>query len=224
MARAKYLLNMKKIFCPAIVALVAALITFTACGGGIDYSDFISERRVQVYLYEDDSISVKVHISSRESPYLSDGYKGEMQELCEVFVTFADSPDSVTAKIGESGGEMSYMSVSDSFYLSFTGSDLGDSAQVELTYGEETRQITAPSALYDGVITCEEALESARQYDSELFLSLTDGNNFEGEIYVRLLADEGKCYYYVGVIDREGNTAAYLVDGVNGNVIAERKL
>ena len=41
---------------------------------------------------------------------------------------------------------------------------------------------------------------------------------------MRLLADEGKCYYYVGVIDREGNTAAYLVDGENGNVIAERKL
>ncbi len=215
---------MKKFFCAAFLAMTAMLVTFTACGGGLDYADYISERRAQVYLYEDDNISVKVHISSRETPYLSDGYKGEMTDLCEIFIKFAQSPESVTATLNGHGGEMSYMSVTDSFYLSFSGGAAGQSADITLTCDGEERKIAAPSVLYDGVISCEDALESARQYDGETFSALTDGNNFEGEIYVRLLSDEGKCYYYVGVIDREGDTSAYLVDGENGNVIAQRKL
>lgn len=201
-----------------------AVLTLTACAKEINYADFISERRAQVYLYEDDSLSVKVHLSSRESPYLSDGYKGEMQDMCEIFVKFAQSPDKVTVRLGESGGEMSYMSVTDSFYISFSARDYGDAAELTLCWDDEEKTISAPSVLYSGVITPEEALESTRQYDGATFSALTDGNNFEGEIYVRLLSDEGKCYYYVGVTDREGNTSAYLVDGENGNVIAERKL
>lgn len=208
-----------------MTSAAAALFALSACGGGeINYTDYISEKRDRVYLYEDDNLTVKVQLTSRESPYLSDGYKGDMQDICEIFVKFSQSPENVTATLGESGGEMSYMSVTDSFYLSFAAAEIGDSASVTLTCDGTERQIDATGVLYDGVITCEDALESARQYDGDLFAALTNGNNFEGEIYVRLLADEGKCYYYVGVIDREGNTSAYLVDGENGNVIAERKL
>lgn len=207
-----------------MIFAVTAMGLCACTGGGINYADFISERRAQVYLYEDDNLTVKVHISSRENPYLSDGYKGEMGDLCEIFVKFSQNPDNVTVRLGESGGEMSYMSVTDSFYISFTGGDSGDSAKLTLTCDGEERQVEAPSVLYGGVISPEDALTGVVSYDGDTFAALTDGKNFEGEIYVRLLADEGKCYYYVGVIDRDGNTSAYLVDGENGNVIAERKL
>lgn len=212
---------MKKILFAA--AALAALSILPSCAKEVNYSDYISELRYKVYLYEDDDIKVKVNLTSRESPYLSDGYKGDMQDMCEIFIKFAQSPDEVSVRLGESGGEMSYMSVTDSFYISFAAGEMGDSAALTLDCDGEEREITAPSALYSGVISPEQALDSARQYDGETFSALTDGNNFKGEIYVRLLSDEGRCYYYVGVTDREGNTSAYLIDGENGNVLAERK-
>lgn len=213
---------MKKFICAAAAALAIVPVTLCACAQEINLADFISERRAQVYLYADDDIEVKVHISSRETPYLSDGYCGEMSDVCEIFIKFSQSPESVDAHIDGRGGEMSYMSVTDNFYLSFAGTDTGDSVVVDLVCDGEERSVTAPSVLYDGVISPEAALESAKSYDADCFDALTDGKNFEGEIYVRLLADEGRCYYYVGLTDREGNTHAYLVDGENGSVIAER--
>ena len=216
---------MKKFLCAIITSLSAASAILCACAGSkIDYTDFISERRYEVYMYADDKISVKVHVSSREAPYLSDGYKGEMSDMCEIFVKLEDNYNKVDVRLEERGGEMSYMSVTDSFYISFSGAPTGDSVPITLTCDGEVLQITAPSVLYSGVISPEEALASAKDYDGDTFEALTNGKNFEGEIYVRLLADDGKCYYYVGVIDRSGNTSAYLVDGENGYVIAERKL
>ncbi len=215
---------MKKfVFC--LILGAAAIFTFFAgCSKETDYNSFISEKRSEIYLYGDDNIDVKVHICERETPYLSDGYCGDMCDVTEIFVKFKESPESVGAELGGQGGEMSYMSVTDSYYLSFTGGELGEAPILCLTYGGGEHNYTLERAKYDGVISIPEALESARQYDGDTFLSLTNGNNFEGEIYVRLIADEGKCYYYVGVTDREGNTYAYLVDGETANVIAERKL
>lgn len=206
------------------IATFTILTVAAGCGGGTDYASFISEKRTAVYLYEDDDISVKLHFSVREEPYLSDGYKGEMTPLCEVFVHFSQSPDKVEVQFDDGrGGEMNYMSVTDSFYLSFSGEFSGDKITLKLVWGNSEKTVEAQNVMYDGVISCEDALESAMQYDGETFSALTDGKNFLGEIYVRLLSDAGKCYYYVGVCDREGIINAYLVDGENGNIIAERR-
>ena len=205
-------------------ASTVLLLFAAACGGEADYSSFISEKRTAVYLYEDDDLSVKLHYSLREEPYVSDGFKGELTNVCEVFVHFSQSPDKVDVLFDDGrGGEMNYMSVTDSFYLSFSGTFEGDKINIKLSWGNSTKTVEAQSVTYDGVISCEQALKCATEYDSETFAALTDKQNFLGEIYVRLLSDAGKCYYYVGVCDREGNISAYLVDGENGNVIAERK-
>ena len=165
---------MKKFFA-VIVSGAAAAAALCGCAVETDYCRFISEKRYDSYLYEDDDLRIKIDFSERETPYLSDGYCGDMQKICEIFVKFTESPASVEAKLGESGGEMNYMSVTDSFYLSFTGEPAGDSAEITLTYGGEERVFTAESVLYDGVMTCEDALECVTQYDEGLFETLTDG-------------------------------------------------
>ena len=218
-------MDCKKIFAAAALAAAAAVVPLSSCGAkGPDYASFISEKRTDVYLYEDDDVSLKVYVTERETPYLSDGYKGSTGEVCEIFAKFTSPPQTVTATMGDSGGEMSYMAVTDSYYLSFTGGAPEGGATIELTRDGESADYTAESVLYDGVISCERAPECARQYAGDTFSAPTDGNNFRGDTYVRPLADDGKCYYYVGVIDREGNTKAYLVDGEKGSVIAERDM
>ena len=61
------------------------------------------------------------------------------------------------------------------------------------------------------------------EHDRKLFEGLTENRLFLGEIYVRLLYDEG-CYYYVGVCDKSKHVTAYLIDGEHGKVIATKDI
>ena len=109
------------------------------------------------------------------------------------------------------------------YHLSFSGAAFKeDTLPVSLTFNKNTHEYAALSVLYDGVISCEEAVNCVRDFDTELFENLTDRGLFNGEIYVRLLFDEG-CYYYVGVCDKNKNVNAYLVDGEHGKIITTKK-
>ena len=116
---------------------------------------------------------------------------------------------------------MSYLTAKDSWYLSYSGSGFDtDTIKINFTLDKKDAEYSLISLLNDGVMTGKEAVLCAIEYADEVFKGLTDGDIFRGEIYVRLLYDE-KCYYYVGVCDREGKIYAYLVDGETGKVIAE---
>ncbi|MGN0818117.1 MAG: hypothetical protein ACI4L9_04025 [Candidatus Coproplasma sp.] len=202
---------------------LASAIYLSSCKGGINYADYISENRTDVFLYADDEISFKIYCSVRETPYLSDGIKGKTEEITEAHLTVGGSPSEVRLEVGGYGGEMSYLSVSKSFYLSFSAKAFeGDSVDVNLTLDGKERSFSATSVKYDGLISPDTALKCVTEYDAELFEKLTEGQNFCGEIYLRLLFDDG-CFYYVGVCDREGEINSYLVNGENGRIIATRR-
>ena len=61
-----------------------------------------------------------------------------------------------------------------------------------------------------------------RTAESDRFAALTSGGSFAGELYVRLLYDNERCFYYVGLTDRNGNTYAMLTDAETGEIIATR--
>ena len=51
---------------------------------------------------------------------------------------------------------------------------------------------------------------------------MTDKYGFTGEIYLRLIYEE-TAYYYVGIIDRNGNIYAFLVNAQTGKILAKRQ-
>ena len=53
-------------------------VSLFACKPKNDLSDLVSEYRNNLFLYEDETLSVKAHNLQREYPYVADGYKGEM--------------------------------------------------------------------------------------------------------------------------------------------------
>lgn len=204
----------------------AALLTLPLCSckSKIDYYSFVSEYRHDIYLYEDDGVSLKIYLSDKETPYNCDGVKGDMTTVCEVYYFAEKTPDEVEFELNGLGGEMSYLSVSRSFYLSYTcDKTFGAKASVNLTVDGKQTTIEAGNVREEGTIDGATALKCVTEYDSEQFSRLTDGNNFKGEIGIRLLYDEG-CYYYVGVCNREKNTHAYLLDATDGRIISERDI
>ena len=68
----------------------------------------------------------------------------------------------------------------------------------------------------------KQILEDLKNGESELFSSMTDKYGFTGEIYIRILYEDFP-YYYVGVIDRNGKTNAFLLNGETGKILAKRE-
>lgn len=198
-------------------------VTLSSCAKKIDYYSYVSELRHDVYMCEEDSFELKIYITDRESPYNSDGIKGEMQQVAEIYYTPDITPDEVCVSVGGYSGEMNYVATTRSFYLSFSSDGFdGDELEVAIEEDGSTRTVNVINVKEDGVIDAKTALECAVEYDGKTFKGLENGSAFMGEIYVRLIYDAG-CYYYVGVCDRDGNVCAYLVDGLSGRIIAEKK-
>ena len=147
-----------------------------------------------------------------------------MNDLIEIFVSLPKTFDCVEVSVEGCGGEMNYQSVENRYYLSFSAAAFqGDSVDVTLSYGGESKTYSALSVLYAGVMSCDEAVKCVIEHDKTLFENLTKNRLFDGEISVRLLYDEG-CYYYVGVCDKNRHVTAFLIDGERGIVIATQEL
>ncbi|MGN1372788.1 MAG: hypothetical protein ACI4VK_01920 [Candidatus Coproplasma sp.] len=216
---------MKKIFVSGICLCLAAscLAVLPSCSKGVDYNNYVSENRREVYLCKEDTYELKIFCSDRETPYCCDGVKGDMTTVCEVYYKCNSSPSSVTVDVEGYSGEMSYMSVSNSFYLSFSCDCFNkESLDVKLNVDGKDKEIKANNVFEAGTIDWQSALKGVIEYDGERFENLTQRNRFLGEIGVRLIYNDG-CYYYVSVCDRENKVKAYLVDGKSGRIITERE-
>lgn len=213
---------MKKII--LLIFPLMFLCAFTGCKKSVNYLDYISEKRTDIYLYSNDGLEIKIYLSERETPFSNDGIKGSMSELTEVFVTLPKNYEEVNISCGTIEGEMNYRAVDNCYYLSGSGGAVsGESATVTLTYGGNSQSYTATNVKYGNVLDCEGAAKCVIEHESETFKAMTENGIFKGEIFVRLLYDEG-CYYYVGICDREKNIEAYLVDGERGKIIARKQL
>lgn len=207
-----------------MILICSSLIAFAGCEKSVDYTRYISEKRTEIYLYSDDETDVRIYCSEREQPYAADGYCGESCAIAEIFVRFAHNPDEVAASLGEHAGDMSYEAVENRYVLTFTAEAFGaDSVELTLTFDGESKTYTALNVKSANLLSCEEALLCVTEYDRTLFENLTRNGVFDGEIYVRLLYDDG-CYYYVGVCDKNKKINAYLLDGERGKVITTKQL
>ncbi|MBO5328693.1 MAG: hypothetical protein J6B04_05930 [Clostridia bacterium] len=206
--------------------LFLVIFTFSLCGcfKKIDYTDYVSESRTTIYIYCDDEISVKIYCGNKESPYCADGIKGKVESFTEILVKFLNNPKSVNITCDNICGEMNYNAVKNAFYLS-DGVKIPplDDLLFKLEVDGKAYEYKATNVTLNGVISKETALNCVIEYDGETFEQLTEHGLFNGEIFIRILYDEG-CYYYVGVCDTQGKIKAYLLDGVYGKIIAERNL
>ena len=223
---------MKKFFVSifAVLACAAALF-FGGCGAQTDLSRYVSEYRSDIYMGTQGEYSVFASYSQREYPYTADGNVGDRSDVFEVALTAPDNTKtySVRYTIGgkEYASELSFDSVRlvhrcsqtipapSETAISFVVSAADDD-------GAEPVTVSAASIKTEKTLPLADLLEKVRAAESERFAALTSGNSFAGELYVRLLYDNDRCFYYVGLTDRSGNTYAMLADAETGEIIATR--
>lgn len=216
---------MKKIIIAALATAAASVAgLFCGCVKTPDYFSYISEKRTNIYEYKDDSVEVKIQCSVKEQPFAADGYRGETNSFAEVFVSLPENPQKLEVSVEGHEGEMNYQSVDNLYSLSFSAPEfVTDRVDVTLTSDGDKHTYTALSVKNDSVLSCEQAVQCVVERDGELFRNLTSNGLFNGEIFVRLLYDDG-CYYYVGICDRNKHINAYLIDGERGTVIATKEI
>ena len=205
-------------------AAVSSSVFFCGCNKKTDYFSYISEKRTNIFVYCDDTVEVKVQCSVKEQPFAADGYCGETNSFAEVSVSLPKNPQKLEVSVEGNEGEMNYQAVENLYTLSFSAPEFtADRVDVTITYDGESRTYTALSVKHGSVLSCEQAVQCVIERDGELFKNLTYDGLFNGEIFVRLLYDDG-CYYYVGVCDKNKHISAYLIDGERGTVIATKDL
>lgn len=210
------------------ILCVCAVFFCTSCKKEIDYFTYVSEVCENILLGKNETLSVRAYSVNRENPYLADGIARERTARAEFFITVpsADKACEIVFELdGKTfGGDTSYDNVKAQYYFSCSV-DISalKTLPLKLTYGEDEYNVTLQSVKTEKTLKPKQVLDGLRKEKTELFTALTDDYGFAGEIYIRLLYEEA-LYYYVGVIDRNGKTQAFLLNAQTGRILAQRQL
>ncbi len=208
--------------------LLFTLIFSFGCTRQVNYFSYVSELRDNVLLCENGEFKLRVYATQKESPYSLDGIKRDMQTRAEIFLIAPSMEKTRSLAFSVDGktyqGEFSADSVKMQYYFACEA-DLSslESLQISVTCENEQTEFTAVSVRTANTLSPQAALAHICQSESELINAMTDKYGFAGEIYLRLLYEDFP-YYYVGIIDREGKTHAFLLNGETGKTLAKREL
>ena len=223
-----YFLKQKR-FSYALCCILLLLLSFAslcACNQTPVLTDYISEYRNNLFLYDGDGFFIKAQNTVREHPYIADGYKGEMTHRAELFITAPSGTQacqlSFIADGIEHSGDASYDSVKHHFYYS-CAADLSttESLPLRITFDGNKQEITLTSVKNKTLLQPSQLLDTLFREEGELLKPLLHGKEFLGELHIRLLYENAP-YFYVGVVDRSGNITAFLMDGKTGKILAKR--
>lgn len=217
----------KKRFFGTAIFFVGFILPFSACSKEIDYYEFVSESRSNILLAQTETLDLRVYAVEKEQPYAADGIKRETSARTEIRLTAPSGDKDCTIAFSvngkDYGGEMSFDNAKTEYYYFCTlDSSALQTLDCKINYGEETTLLTANTVRTENTLTPNGALKTLCETEKELFSALTDEYGFAGEIHLRLIYEE-RPYYYLGVIDRNGNTTAYLMNGETGKLLAKRE-
>ncbi len=216
---------MKKHIIPLFLLLIFPL-ALTACGKSYDYTAHISELRSDIFMAQTEEFSLTLTCVSREYPYAADGVACPRSDVVEISLIPAVKEESYSVYFktatGEQGGETAFRNTFGDFFFSESVTEFPEgSVSLRVTWGNETREVTATSVKNEKTASCDQALGFAIEAEKERVERMTAGGVFLGEFHVRLLRRD-KNYYYVGIIDKEGETLSLLLDSETGEVLARR--
>ena len=218
-------LRMMKRFVLFFIVLFS--IAFCACKKEIRYFDYVSELRSNILLARQDGFSLRVYAVEKEYPYIADGVKRETSVRTEIYLLAPSGDKNYEIAFTINGvthsGEMSFDNVKAEYYYSCSSDiSLSEKLTVSISHGEIVKEFTAVSVTTADTLSPEKALQTLIKTENGLFEDMTDKYGFAGEIYIRLIYEE-KPYYYIGIIDRNGNTTAFLMNAETGKVLAKRQ-
>ena len=198
----------------------------SGCDKGADLSPYISQNRLQIYSGSSENYELSVYAERREDPFIEDGYTGDMKSVL-ILKLSQKSGDltaaNVTVVYNNEEKAFSYdKGVRNSNQIVVETLPESPTVTAKITVGDKSEVIELYSQKLATDCTYLEAIDAVQNYDGETVERLFYGNRALAEINVRLISDDGKNYYFVGLIEEGGKTSAYLIDAATKTVIATR--
>ena len=206
---------------------IMTALSLSSCHTATDYFSYVSELRDNVFIGENDILRLRAYALEKESPYLTDGIPCEKNTKAEIYVSAPSSEKvceiSFTVNNENIRGEMSYDNVKGEYFFAYPISiSTLTSIVFTISYGDETFSITANSVKTAQTLSPQAILQSVVNSEKELFSNMTDKYGFTGEIYMRFIYEDAP-FYYVGIIQRNGNVTAFLLNANTGKILAKRQ-
>ena len=206
---------------------ISALCLLSSCKKEISYFDYVSELRSNYLVADNGTFYLRIYAVEREYPYAMDGVRHESSTRAEFHLVAPSGDQTCSVQFSMDGqpygGEMSYDVVKAEYYYSCALDISALSAlDIVINYGDTAVSLSAKTVKTPDTLTPQAALQRVYEANGELFTNLTDKYGFTGEICIRLIFEENP-YYYIGVIDREGNITAFLLNAESGKILAKRQ-
>ena len=218
---------MKK-FC-LILTLVILSFAFVSCKNAVNLELYLSEIRSVVYYGKFDNYSLSVYVEEKETPYLSDGFVGEMKKYVTVRVEdyrLALNDATVTVIFGntECFGKFNYSPLDGKFITEIETNKLpiANEITIKLKSNGEEEVFTLEKLSVSGAINYQTALDKVSYYKEKEIKKMLSSKGATIETRVRILNEDKSVYYFVSVTDQKGETIAFLVDGATGEILAEK--
>jgi hypothetical protein len=200
----------------------------TGCKDQFDLKNYVSYYQSNVYVGDYNGIKITAYYGQSEQPYKSDGIKGDLLP----FLTFKMSVTDINADYHVTiTTDKEYQSA---FTFEPIKSHLTATLPVKnvdaytfdatVTVKNEPTTVKFTSIVNSGIIGIDKALSSLYTNQQSYIDSLIDGDDFNGEIIVKLTVVKEKPYYYVGIADKNNNYKALLIDGISAEVLAIRNV
>lgn len=213
----------------SIFSVILTVVLLGACAQKEDYTALVSEYRSDIYYAEQDGCTIWAGFSEREYPYAADGVVSDKTKIFEIRATMPDNTKTylISFECGSKkyGGEMSFDSVRQQYIYSESISR-PDEEEITFSISEENADtattIAAKNMKIEGTLSLSSLLNKIMQSQKETIKNYF-GDPFNGEINVRLISENDNCYFYVGLIDRNGRCLSFLADAASGEVLAQRE-
>ena len=217
---------MKKLFC--LLFFLIPLFVFVGCGER-DYSVYVSQLRASLYEGESESFYIKAFPEVREYPLKADGFVGDKADFIVLKITFKSGEKQLINDLSahfstdkDYEASAPYKPDVESYVATVKVNELPDSERltVTVTAGDKKENVELVKAK-NGAVSADKALKAACAHKSEQLETLSK-QNADFEIMIRLIAESGNYYYYVGITETEYTTALLIDD--KGEIIAEKRI
>lgn len=218
-------MKIKKIIL-SFLLIFAAIFAF-GCKNTPTLFDNVSRLRSDVFYGETENYTVTVYPELRESPMIANGEISEIKNFVIIKLQVKNNLTGeftvsfeVDKKYSETFG---FSAFSDCYVSSVEVEKLPDKPFIAtITHENDSENVTLESKLNKDTISPKTALDKAYKSKNEYIDERSVNGVFGGEIYLRLIAESDKNYWYVGFITDE-ETLALLLDD-KGVLLEERIL
>ena len=219
----------KSIF--VLISLLTFLCFFSACAAPFSLVPFVSELRSDIFIGSSENFNVKASYGFKETPFSNDAKVGI--KIDQMTFRLLDSETDVSEHLlcltfngasYKSAFKFDPVSHTMLATINVDGFNLKE-FDVEIRTASTVEKVKMKSIVPEGTIDYKTALDFLAKNQPELINNYrTDGNNFSGEIYVRIVVKNDKSYWYVGLASGNDNLKALLIDGKSGEVLAIREI